>query len=340
MILPASWAALLELFRPAFRRRGTFTLFTVLATGMVARNGRRTVVGMLSGARMAGAVSFHAACRFFSQGGQGHRQPGRTGRQLLVLIATEFPDRLVHGVGDAAYHGKPLLVGADHVDDPVADQRRAVGPGSPAYRQARAARAQGRLGTPTAVTEHADWEKATVVRYGRTESVLLAEVPCIWYGSFGNAVGRCVLVREQGSAKSYELALFTLDTTATAAGVVQRHAVRWSIEPSNATSKQQTGVGQARNRVPRAVERTVPFGMLVQTPVIVWYALHGHHPDDVLARRLAEPWYDSKTEPSFEDMIANLPRTLITARFTIVPPGQVDPDLLRDYSLACAAAAT
>jgi hypothetical protein len=58
---------LLELFRPAFRRRGTFTLFTVLATGMVARNGRRTVVGMLSGARMAGAVSFHAACRFFSQ---------------------------------------------------------------------------------------------------------------------------------------------------------------------------------------------------------------------------------------------------------------------------------
>jgi hypothetical protein len=170
--------------------------------------------------------------------------------------------------------------------------------------------------------------------------VCLAEVPCIWYGSFGNAVGRCVLVREQGSAKPYELALFTVDTTATAAGVVQRYAVRWSIEPSNATSKQQTGVGQARNRVPRAVERTVPFGLLVQTLVIGWYALHGYHPDDVLTWRLAEPWYGSKTEPSCEDMIAKLRRTLITARFTIVPPGQVDPDLLRDYSLACAAAAT
>jgi len=67
MILPASWAALLELFRPAFRRRGTFTLFTVLASGLVAQTGRRTVVGMLSGARMAGTISFHAACRFFSQ---------------------------------------------------------------------------------------------------------------------------------------------------------------------------------------------------------------------------------------------------------------------------------
>jgi hypothetical protein len=39
-------------------------------------------------------------------------------------------------------------------------------------------------------------------------------------------------------------------------------------------------------------------------------------------------------------MIAKLRRTLITARFTEVPPGHVDPDLLRDYSLACAEAAT
>ena len=57
---------MLEPFRAVFRRRGTFTLFTVLATGMVAQTGRRSVVGMLAGARMAGVVSFHAACRFFS----------------------------------------------------------------------------------------------------------------------------------------------------------------------------------------------------------------------------------------------------------------------------------
>jgi hypothetical protein len=99
------------------------------------------------------------------------------------------------------------------------------------------------------------------------------------------------------------------------------------------------GVGQARNRVPKAVERTVPFGMLVQTMVIVWYALHGYHPDDIAARRLAEPWYESTTEPSFEDMIAKLRKTLIAARFSTVRPGHTDPDLLRDYALACAAAA-
>jgi hypothetical protein len=62
------------------------------------------------------------------------------------------------------------------------------------------------------------------------------------------------------------------------------------------------GVGQVRNRLPKAVERTVPFGTLVQSLVILGVA-SGHHPEDVTARRLAEPWYDAKTEPSFEDMI-------------------------------------
>jgi hypothetical protein len=148
-----------------------------------------------------------------------------------------------------------------------------------------------------------------------------------------------VLVREQDSAKAYDLALFTFDTRAGAAQIVARYAVRWSIEPCNATSKQQMGVGQARNRLPKAVQRTVPFGMLVQSLVIAWYALHGYHPNDVTMRRHAEPWYEAKTEPSFEDMLAKLRKTLIAARFSTIRPGHTDPNLLRDYALACAAAA-
>lgn len=65
--LPASWLALLETLRPVFRRSSTFGLFVLLATGLVARITRRTVVGMLAGAGAAAVVSFHCACRFFSQ---------------------------------------------------------------------------------------------------------------------------------------------------------------------------------------------------------------------------------------------------------------------------------
>jgi hypothetical protein len=59
----------------------------------------------------------------------------------------------------------------------------------------------------------------------------------------------------------------------------------------------------------------------------------------VTQRRHAEPWYGTKTEPSFTDTHHKLRKTLIAARFSTVRPGQTEPDLLRDYALACAAAA-
>ena len=132
-----------------------------------------------------------------------------------------------------------------------------------------------------------------------------------------------MLVRDEDSAGACDLALFTLDPAASTAQVVERYAVRWPVEPSNAAGKQQMGAGQARNRVKNAVERTVPFAMLIQSMVIVWYGLHGYHPDDITARRLAEPWYDTKTEPSFEDMLTKLRRTLIAARFPGSRPAQL-----------------
>jgi hypothetical protein len=79
--------------------------------------------------------------------------------------------------------------------------------------------------------------------------------------------------------------------------------------------------------------------MIVQSMVTVWYALYGHDPADITDRAIAQPWYRTKTEPSFEDMIRKLRKTIIAARFSTVAPGQPDPDLLRDYALACAAAA-
>ena len=42
--------------------------------------------------------------------GKGTTTPVELAGQLLGLLAAAFPDQEVHGVGDAAYHGKPLLV--------------------------------------------------------------------------------------------------------------------------------------------------------------------------------------------------------------------------------------
>lgn len=119
--------------------------------------------------------------------------------------------------------------------------------------------------------------------------------------------------------------LFTTDTTATGETITERYAVRWSIEPSNANGKQM-GVGQARNRLPKAVERTVPFGMIIQSIITTWYALYGHDPADVTDRAAAQPWYQTKTEPSgLPSPRAVAPACLGTDRSRAVSPALFAP---------------
>jgi hypothetical protein len=84
LTVPDSWRALLETFRPVFGRGRTFAVFALLATGLVAQAGRRTVVGMLAGAGMAAVVSFHAVCRFFSRHAWDADRIGLTLARLIV----------------------------------------------------------------------------------------------------------------------------------------------------------------------------------------------------------------------------------------------------------------
>ena len=135
------------------------------------------------------------------------------------------------------------------------------------------------------------------------------------------------------------LAIFTTDTTSDTETVVARYADRWPIEVAIAGGKQLLGIGQARNRLQRAVERTVPLSFCVYSLVVVWYTLHGYHPDDLTGRRADQPWYSHKDDIAFEDMLAKLRRSLVAARITGVDAAQPDPRKYRDYELACAAAA-
>lgn len=432
LTLPDSWRVLLETFRPAFRRSSTCSLFMLLATGLVAQTARRTVVGMLAGAGMAAAVSFHSACRFFSQhawavdrlglalarvivarllepgapivvvvddtlfrrwgrrvhhafwthdgaaqgpikvgrgnrwviagivlelpfcthpvclpvlfrlwAGKGGPSPVALAGQLLRLLAAEFGDRAISGVGDTAYHGKPLLVAGTTWTTRLPANAALYGPRPSRTGRPGRPRLKGqRLGRPTELATTATWQRVRVSRYGRTDTVEIAVIDSIWYGAFGNTAGRTILVRDhQTGQHGYGLAIFTTDHHSTAEQIVARYAARWPIETAIAAGKQLLGIGQARNRLPKAVERTVPFGFAVYSLVIIWYASFGYHPDDIATRLAAQPWYDHKTEPAFEDMLAKLRRTLITARISAVGAAQPDPHKYRDYALACAATA-
>ena len=234
---------------------------------------------------------------------------------LVVLLAGAVPGRAVHVVADAHYHGPALKDLPPAVTWTTRLPRNAVlyGLAPPRVRKpGRPPRKGPRLGTPADLAAAASWTAARVRIYGRDQDQDLAEVTCLWYGCLDTITVRVILARHAGRM----LALVTTDLGTPAAGLIERYAARWEIEQAFADARLVLGAGEARNRVRRAVERTVLFALLIHTLVVIWYARHGHDPADIAGRRAAQPWYTTKTEPAFEDMLTKLRRTLICARIS------------------------
>jgi hypothetical protein len=257
---------------------------------------------------------------------------------LVTLLAGAFPGRRVDVVADAHYHGPALRDLPANVTWTTRLPKNAVlfGLAPPRVRKpGRPPRKGPRLGTAADLAAAAAWTRATVRIYGRDTAEDLAEITCLWYGCLDVRTVRVILARDTATT----LALVTTDLTAPAAVLVERYAARWGIEQAFSDARTVLGAGEARTRARRAVQRTVPFAMLAHTLVVLWYARHGHDPAGIDARRAAEPWYTSKREPAFEDMLTKLRRVLICARISGGSAAHPEPEQITAVLAAWHAAA-
>lgn len=87
--------------------------------------------------------------------------------------------------------------------------------------------------TPTDLYQLLDWYRTKVRRYGRVDTVFLAERTCLWYSSFHTQSVRVVLVWDSNCGpgasrdRGYGAALVTTDLTTPAEQIVERYASRW-----------------------------------------------------------------------------------------------------------------
>ena len=260
---------------------------------------------------------------------------------LVSLLALAFPGRMVHVVADAACHGPALRTLPGNVTWTCRIPRNAVLYDLAPPRTGRRGRPRtkgDRLGTAGDIAATAAWATVTVTAYGRQQVRHVAEVTCLWYGSWHTRTVRLILARDEHTASGYDLALVTTDPATSPGALVALYATRWAIEQAFADARNVLGAGEARNRVRLAVERTVPFALLVHTLIIIWYARHGHDPADIDDRRASQPWYRTKTEPAFEDMLIKLRRTLIAARFSASRSAQPTDEQIRTVLAAWDAA--
>lgn len=251
---------------------------------------------------------------------------------LVSQLAAAFPGRVIQVVADAAYHGPALRTLPGNVTWTCRVPRNAVLYDLAPPRTGRRGRPRtkgDRLGTAGDIAVTAAWATVTITAYGRPQVRHVAEVSCLWYGSWHTRTVRLILSRDEHTTSGYDLALVTTDLAAAPGALVTRYAARWAIEQAFADARNVLGAGEARNRVKRAVERAVPFALLVHTLIIIWYARHGHDPADIDDRRASQPWYRTKMEPAFEDMLIKLRRTLIAARFSAGRPAQPTGEQIR-----------
>jgi hypothetical protein len=245
----------------------------------------------------------------------------RLARELIDLLAARLPDRQIDVVGDAAYATNAWrgVGGRVTVTSRLRHDAALYGRTPPRTGQRGRPRKWGKRlrGLAQIATDPATvWVEQAVTRYGKTETLMLCALDCLWEPLGPDTPVRVIIVKDDTKPAGYQLALITTDLDATPAQIVERYADRWAIEVCFEEAKHQAGVGEARNRTQQAVERTAPFQFLAMTLTIIWYATHGHHPDDVAEHRARAPWYLSKTNPSFADMIAKLRRTIIADQYS------------------------
>jgi hypothetical protein len=244
-------------------------------------------------------------------------------RELINLILARFPDRTVHLLFDGAYATKAWRELPDRVT--LTTRMR-----SSAALYERAPAVSGRRGRPplkgqrlpslATLADTLPFRPVTITGPDkRQRSQHVAELTCLWYGPLHTRAIKLLLVRDPDRGEGYDIAIASTDTSATAPALIARYQSRWTIETSFQAAKTH-GVGDARNRVQRAVERTVPFGFLTQTLTIVWYQLYGNADRDLRARRRIAPWYPHKQTISYHDMLAALRRELIRAEFHAQAP--------------------
>jgi hypothetical protein len=225
--------------------------------------------------------------------------------QMLQLLCGRLENRSFHAVGDSTYGGKSVLLhlpancgltsrlkmDARLYDAPPA-RCKSRKPGRPRKRGTR-------LPTPQQMLA-GRCRHLTLGIYGRKDKSRVAECVARVYAAPDRPLKIVAVEPLTGGRKSQ--AFFSTCADDTAQQLLTRYAARWSLEVTNHDAKGQLGFEQPQGWTARAVQRTAPAAMLLYSMVVLWFSREGHQH----YRPPTRPWYISKTDTSFADMLATL----------------------------------
>ena len=252
---------------------------------------------------------------------RNHRTRPELAVELICLVAGWFSTRKLLVTGDSAYGGGSVLrklpanvelISHVHPKGALYEPAPPRQPG-----QKGAGRKKGkRLPSMTAWADdpRQRWQQLVFDQFGLHATLLVKTRKALYYKAGKDRLLVIVLVRDATGKRPDQMFYCTcLDWDARR--ILSTYAARWSIEVTFQNSKQRLGLEDPANRKQKAVRRTGPMALVLYSLIIAWFHRQGHRhlrfPD--------RPWYLTKKEPSFADMLTTLRRCSWQDKFRTLP---------------------
>ena len=267
-----------------------------------------------------------------------HRTRPELAVEMLAALCSHREKRRFHVVADSACGGQGVLnhlpTNCDLTSRLLMDARLYDAP--PERKPGTKGRPRKRgdlLPAPAAMLDER-CRRVTFAIYGRSEKAHVADCDARVHKAPASPLRVAAVEPLSGGRQSQ--AFYSTRHDASAEQVIGWYARRWSVEVAFHDSKQHLGFQEPQGWSRRAVERTAPVAMLLYSLVVLWFAREGH----CRYQPLDSPWYVSKAEPSFADMLATLRRQSVRQKVSSLAlrgPGSRKIKQLLESTLAIAA---
>jgi SRSO17 transposase len=237
-----------------------------------------------------------------------HRTRPQLAVELISLVSTWFPDDTILIAGDSAYGGKSVLRELPtnvHLISHVHPKGALYAPPPPRTKKSKGpARKKGERLPGMAQWANdttRPWTELEFDQFGLHAVLQVKTQQALYYKAGGSRLLTIVLTRDRYGKRPDQM-FYCTNLDWDARQILSTYANRWAIECTFENCKQLLGLEDPANRLPLAVQRTAPMALLLYTLVVVWFHQGGHR----YLRIPYRPWYQSKTEPSFGDLLATL----------------------------------
>ena len=224
--------------------------------------------------------------------------------EMLQLVQAHDSQQKLHFLGDSAYTSSSML---SQIPADIAVTGR-IGSNSRIHRMAPArepgqrgrTRVRGeRLATPDEMLDAKGLRRLLLKLYDNSQyNVRVAQREGCLFKAPTRKV-KVVAIEHLRGGRGREV-FYSTESSAEAEQILRWFSWRWPIEVTFHDSKQHLGLGEAENRKPKAVRRTVPTGLLLYSLIVLW-----HECIRTEAALSLRKW-SGKDQASFAEMVAAL----------------------------------